>query len=205
MFNFFLQKKFDRKELQFLIPIIICIVSFFIINIFAINDINLYSYWPRSIIKEPYRIISYNFIHIDINHLLSNIFGIVIIRYCFIKLNIKNNNLFYYLIILIIFFQAIYLYIFDVHIFSRYDYKLVGFSGIIFGSYSYLMMSSLYGSKFFFKDFIGLKKNLHIFQLMLIVLASGMIYSLLPGISLNGHFGGILSGVFIFYISQGLK
>ena len=191
--------KIIKKEAQFIIPSFLCFLLFVIINFkrfFLVPDL---SYWSSYLITQPYRILSYSFVHKDFNHLLSNLFGIIVVRYCFINLNLKNIFLFLYLIILLIPIQTFFLFIVDNFVFYNPNHLLVGFSGIIFGTFSYIWLSSLYGKEYILNIFIGLKKNNEIYKLMTVFLSLGIVYSLLPSISLSGHIAGILSG-FIIYI-----
>ena len=192
--------KIIRKEAQFIIPSFLCFLLFIIINFkrfFLVSDL---SYWSTYLTNQPYRILSYSFVHKDFNHLLSNIFGIIVVRYCFINLNLKNIFLFLYLIILLIPIQTFFLFIADNFIFYNPNHLLVGFSGIIFGTFSYIWLSSLYGKEYMLNIFIGLKKNNEIYKLMTVFLSLGIVYSLLPSISLSGHIAGILSGFIIFIL-----
>ena len=192
--------KIINKEAQFIIPSFLCILLFIIINFkrfFLISDL---SYWSGNLLNQPYRILSYSFVHKDSHHLLSNLLGIVVVRYCFINLNYKNVFLFLYLIILIIPIQTFYLFIVDNFLFFDPNHLLIGFSGIIFGAFSFILLSSIFGKEYIFNIFIGLKKNYQIKKLMTVFLSLGIAYSLLPGISLSGHLAGILSGFFIFFL-----
>ena len=192
--------KIIRKEAQFIIPSFLCFLLFIFINFkrfFLVSDL---SYWSSYLINQPYRILSYSFVHKDFNHLLSNLFGIIVVRYCFINLNLKNIFLFLYLIILLIPIQTFFLFIVDNFIFYNPNHLLVGFSGIIFGTFSFILLSSLYGKEYILNIFIGLKKNNEIYKLMTVFLSLGIVYSLLPGISLSGHIAGILSGFIIFIL-----
>jgi len=191
-----------KIEYQFFLLIFLCFISFIFINILGIKEIFELAYSPGYLIKEPHRILLYNFVHKDLNHLFSNFFGIIIIRYCFINLKIKSINLFCYLTTLIIILQTFMLYLIDNFLLNKYDHFLIGFSGIIFGVNAYLMMASYFGTNQFFMKFIGLKRNYYIFRLNLFILCFGFIYSLMPGISLEGHFCGALSGLIIFYLSK---
>ena len=192
--------KVINKEIQYIIPIFLCILLFIIINIQGLINIADLSYWSGYLINQPYRILSYNFVHKDFNHLYSNLFGIIVIRYCFINLNLQNRFLFVYLIMLLIPIQVFSLLIVDNFLFSNYKNFLVGFSGIIFGVYAFILLSSIYGKKYILNIFIGLKKNYEIRKLMIIFLSLGILYSFLPSISLSGHISGILSGVIIFFL-----
>ena len=192
--------KIIRKEAQFIIPSFLCFLLFIFINFkrfFLVSDL---SYWSIGLINQPYRILSYSFVHKDFNHLSSNIFGIIVVRYCFINLNSKNIFLFLYLIILLIPIQTFFLFILDNFIFYNPNHLLVGFSGIIFGTFSFILLSSLYGKEYILNIFIGLKKNNEIYKLMTVFLSLGIVYSFLPSISLSGHIAGILSGFIIFIL-----
>ncbi len=192
--------KIIRKEAQFIIPSLLCFLLFIFINFkrfFLVSDL---SYWSSYLINQPYRILSYSFVHKDFNHLLSNLFGIVVVRYCFINLNLKNIFLFLYLIILLIPIQTFFLFLLDNFIFYNPNHLLVGFSGIIFGTFSFILLSSLYGKEYILNIFIGLKKNNEIYKLMTVFLSLGIVYSFLPSISLSGHIAGILSGFIIFIL-----
>ena len=192
--------KFIIKETQFIIPIFVCILLYIVTNIGNVFLISELSYWSSNLINQPYRILSYNFLHNDINHLLSNLFGIVVVRYCFINLNLKNIFLFFYLIIFLIPIQTFFLFFFDNLIFYNPNHLLVGFSGIIFGSFSFILLSSFFGKEYFLNIFIGLKKNNEINRLVTVFLSLGIFYSFLPTISLSGHIAGILSGFVVFFL-----
>jgi membrane associated rhomboid family serine protease len=192
--------KIIKKEAQFIIPSFLCFLLFIIIKFkrfFLVSDL---SYWSSYLTNQPYRILSYSFVHKDFNHLLSNIFGIIVVRYCFINLNLKNIFLFLYLIILLIPIQTFFLFVVDNFLFYNPNHLLVGFSGIIFGTFSFILLSSLYGKEYILNIFIGLKKNNEIYKLMTVFLSLGIVYSLLPSISLSGHIAGILSGFIIFIL-----
>ncbi len=192
--------KIIKKEAQFIIPSFLCFLLFVIINFkrfFLVPDL---SYWSSYLITQPYRILSYSFVHKDFNHLLSNLFGIIVVRYCFINLNLKNIFLFLYLIILLIPIQTFFLFIVDNFIFYNPNHLLVGFSGIIFGTFAFILLCSFYGKEYILNIFIGLKKNNEIYKLMTVFLSLGIVYSLLPSISLSGHVAGILSGFIIFIL-----
>ena len=189
-----------KKEAQFIIPSFICFLLFVIINFKRFYLLPDLSYWSSYLITQPYRILSYSFVHKDFNHLLSNLFGIIVVRYCFINLNLKNIFLFLYLIILLIPIQTFFLFILDNFIFYNPNHLLVGFSGIIFGTFAFILLSSLYGKEYILNIFIGLKKNNEIYKLMTVFLSLGIVYSFLPSISLSGHIAGILSGFIIFIL-----
>ncbi len=188
------------KEGQFIIPAFVCFVLFFIINIQGLFNISELSYWSGFIIEQPYRIISYCFVHKDFNHLFSNIFGIIVVRYCFLNLNLKNKFLFFYLTILLVTIQTLFLFILDNFLIYNYNHLLVGFSGVLFGSYTFILLSSIFGKRNIFNILIGLEKSKDIKKLMILFLSLGIAYSVLPNISLSGHLAGMLSGFVIFFL-----
>ena len=77
---------------------------------------------------------------------------------------------------------------------------LVGFSGVLYGSFTFILMSSFYGKENIFNIFIGLEKNNVIKKLMVIILFLGVLFSLLPNISLYGHLAGVISGFILFFL-----
>tara|TARA_B100001029_G_C14988047_1_gene410256 strand:- start:409 stop:756 length:348 start_codon:yes stop_codon:yes gene_type:complete len=115
-------------------------------------------------------------------------------------MNLKNKYLFFYLIILLIPIQTIFLFILDNFFTNNHNHILVGFSGVLFGSYTFILISSLYGKKNIFNIFIGLEKSNDIKKLMMLILSLGIIYSLLPNISISGHLAGMLSGFIVFFL-----
>ena len=67
------------REIQFILPVLLSLFLFFIINVIGLFDIYELAYWSGKIYKEPLRIFLYSFVHVDFNHLLSNVFGIIIL------------------------------------------------------------------------------------------------------------------------------
>jgi len=61
-------------------------------------------------------------------------------------------------------------------------------------------MSAIFGKRHLFNIFIGLEKSKDIKNLMILFLSLGIVYSLLPKISLSGHLSGMLSGFVIFFL-----
>ena len=70
-----------KKEAQFIIPSFLCFLLFIIINLRGLYFISDLSYWSSYLINQPYRILSYSFVHKDFNHLLSKVFGKIEVRY----------------------------------------------------------------------------------------------------------------------------
>ena len=63
------------------------VTGFFLISVFIVTDLigvidkEYYYFVPRLISDQPYRIFTSILVHADLNHLLSNIGGIIITRY----------------------------------------------------------------------------------------------------------------------------
>ena len=96
--------------------------------------------------------------------------------------------------------RSFLLFLVDNFLFYKPNHFLVGFSGILFGTFSFILLSSINGKKYFLNFFIGLNKNYEINKLMSVFLVLGIFYSLFPGISLSGHIVGILSGFILFFL-----
>ena len=63
------------------------VIVFFLISVFIFTDLigiinkEYFYFVPRLITDQPYRIFTSILIHADLNHLLSNLCGIIITRY----------------------------------------------------------------------------------------------------------------------------
>ena len=77
------------------------VTGFFLISVFIFTDLigvidkEYFYFVPRLISDQPYRIFTSILIHADLNHLLSNLGGIIITRYFLMKLGIESR--FFYL------------------------------------------------------------------------------------------------------------
>ena len=123
-------------------------------------------YVPRLINDQPYRIITSILIHADLNHLLSNLGGIIITRY-FLKRLAMQSRFFYLKFILICsFFNFFIIWVYEKilsYFFNIYpNYASLGFSGIIYALFGFLLLSSFYGKNYFLGKQISMKSNLQI-------------------------------------------
>ena len=81
----------SKYDWQFLVT------GFFLISVFIFTDLigaidkEYFYFVPRLISDQPYRIFTSILTHADLNHLLSNIGGIIITRYFLIRLGNKNR------------------------------------------------------------------------------------------------------------------
>ena len=77
------------------------LTGFFLISVFIFTDLigvfekEYFYFVPRLISDQPHRIFTSILVHADLNHLLSNLGGIIITRYFLMRLRIKSR--FFYL------------------------------------------------------------------------------------------------------------
>ena len=192
--------KIAKDDFQFIIPTFLILIFFFfkyILHIF--NKLDL-AYFSGLFHREPYRIFTTHFTHADFGHLLSNIGGIIFIRYFLKELQLKSNK--FYIIFMIFASTLLILlqWISDIYLFTNPFSILIGFSGIVYASFAFIVMSSIYGKDRFLSFYIGLVPNIKVKQASLVILGIGFLWSLLPGISLSGHFYGFLAGIILFFL-----
>ncbi len=149
---------------------------------------------------EPYRIITTHFMHGDTQHLLANTFGIVVARYCLKGLRLKGNSFFLLLVSLLIPCQTLIFWFVDIFFFKNPMSLAIGFSGILYGVDVFILLASIYGKQRFIGLEIGLRKDQQIRQTMMVLTGIGIIWSLLPGISLLGHLAGFIAGALLFLL-----
>ena len=154
-------------------------------------------------IRDSYRIFTSILVHADLNHLLSNLGGIIITRYFLIRFGIKSR-FFYLKFILICSFLNFFIIWFYEKILSYFNiypsYAVLGFSGIIYALFGFLLLTSFYGKKYFLGKEIGLKSNYEVQKMLKTICLIGLILSFLPGVSLLGHLCGFVAGCFLFLI-----
>ena len=192
--------KVSKGDWQYLLPFLFCVVCFVATDLLSILEKTKYAYWSGVLLTEPYRIITTHFFHGDAQHLLANTFGIVVARYCLKELNLKNNFLFLLLITFLIPLQTITFWLTDILIFKNQMSLAIGFSGILYGIDAFILLSSIFGKQRFLCIQIGLRKNKHIRQTIIVLTCLGIIWSLLPEISLMGHLAGLVAGSFLFLV-----
>ena len=186
------------------------ISGFFLISVFIFTDLirvfdkEFFYYVPRLISDQPYRIFTSILVHADLNHLLSNLGGIIITRYFLMRLGIESR--FFYLKFILIcsflnffiiwFYEKILSYFFNFYL----NYAALGFSGIIYALFGFLLLTSFYGKKYFLGKEIGFKSNYEVQKMSKTICLIGLIFSFLPGVSLLGHLSGFIAGCFLFLI-----
>ena len=184
--------------------------GFLLISVFIFTDLigifnkeNFY-FVPRLISDQPYRIFTSVLIHVDLNHLLSNLGGIIITRFFLMRLGIESRSFYLKFILICSFFNFFIIWIYEKilsYFFNVYpNYAALGFSGIIYALFGFLLLSSFYGKNYFLGKKIGLKSNFEIQKMSKTICFIGLIFSFLPGVSLLGHLSGFIAGCFLFLI-----
>ena len=192
--------KISKEDWQFLLPTLLCTFFFIATDLFNILEKEKFAYWSGVLLTEPHRAITNHFIHGDAKHLLANTFGIIFARYNLKGLNLKGNFLFLFLIILLIPTQTLLFWLSDIFIFNNLMSLAIGFSGVLYGINAFILLASIYGKENFLGLVINLKKNQKVRQMMITFNIIGFTWSLLPGISLNGHLSGFIAGAFLFLL-----
>ncbi len=199
-----IKNSISKYEWQFILTAFVLILFFIFTDLIRVIDKDFLYFVPRLINDQPFRIFTSILIHADLNHLLSNLGGIIITRYFLIRLGIKSR-IFYLKFILICSFlnffiiwvcERILSYFFNIYP----NYAALGFSGIIYALFGFLLLSSFYGKNYFLGKKVGLKSNDEIQSMSKTICFIALIYSFFPGVSLLGHISGFISGFFLFLI-----
>ena len=186
------------------------IIGFILISVFIFTDLidvfgkEFFYFVPRLISDQPYRVFTSILIHADLNHLLSNLGGIIITRYFLMRLGIESRFFYIKFILICSFLNFFIIWVYEKtlsYFFNIYpNYVALGFSGIIYALFGFLMLTSFYGKNYFLGKKIGLKSNFEVQKMSRTLCLMGMIFSFLPGVSLLGHISGFVAGCFMFLI-----
>ena len=199
-----LKNSISRYDWQFIVSASVLIAVFIFTDLIKVFDKEVLYFVPRLISEQPYRIFTSILVHADLNHLLSNLGGIIITRYFLMRLGIESR-LFYLKFILICSFlnffviwtyEKILSYFFNIYP----NYAALGFSGIIYALFGFLLLTSFYGKNYFLGKKISLKSNYEVQNMSKTICFIGLIFSFLPRVSLLGHLSGFISGCFLFLI-----
>ena len=194
----------SKYDWQYVVSASVLISVFIFTDLIKVLDKEFLYFVPRLISDQPYRIFTSIWVHADLNHLLSNLGGIIITRYFLMRVGIASR-LFYLKFILICsfvnftiiwFYEKILSYFFDMYP----NYAALGFSGIIYALFGFLFLTSFYGKKYFLGKKISLKSNDEVQKMLKTICVIGLIFSFLPEVSLLGHVSGFVAGCFLFLI-----
>ena len=193
-------EKVSKDDWQYFAPFLACTICFIATDFLGIVEKTTFAYWSGRLIIEPYRIISAHFFHGDINHLLANISGIIVIRYFLKALSLKSDYFFLIFIALMIPLQTFICWLLDIFLFQNQMSLAIGFSGILFGMDAFLLMTTIFGKKKFVFMKCEMRKNRVLLKPIVSLTLIGIIWSFLPGISLLGHMSGIVAGFILYWI-----
>ena len=179
------------------------LISFFIFtDVIGVLDKEFFYFVPRLIGDQPYRIFTSILVHADLNHLLSNLGGIIITRYFLMRLGIASRFFYLKFILICSFLNFLIIWVYEKilsYFFNVYpNYASLGFSGIIYALFGFLLLTSFYGKSYFLGKKIGLKSNYEVQKMSKTISLIGLIFSFLPGVSLLGHISGFIAGCFLF-------
>ena len=76
----------SKYDWQYLVTVFILISVFIFTDLIEVIDKKYFYFVPRLICDQPYRVFTSILTHADLNHLLSNIGGIIITRYFLMRL-----------------------------------------------------------------------------------------------------------------------
>ena len=194
----------SKYDWQYIVTGFLLISVFVITDLIGVLDKELFYFVPRLINDQPYRIFTSILIHADLNHLLSNLCGIIITRYFLTRLGIESRFFYLKFILICSFFNFFIIWVYEKilsYFFNIYpNYAALGFSGIIYALFGFLLLTSFYGKSYFLGKKIGLKSNYEIQKMSKTICLIGFIFSFLPGVSLLGHVSGFVAGCFLFLI-----
>ena len=194
----------SKNDWQYILSASFLIIVFILTDLITVFDKEFLYFVPRLISDQPYRIFSSILAHADLNHLLSNLGGIIITRYFLMRLGIESG-FFYLKFILICSFLNFFIIWFCEKILSYFlnsypNYAALGFSGIIYALFGFLLLTSFYGKSHFLGKKIGLKSNYQVQKMSKTICLIGLIFSFLPRVSLLGHLSGFIAGCFLYLI-----
>ncbi len=193
----------SKYDWQYILSASLLISVFILIDLIGVIDKEYFYFVPKLISDQPYRIFTSILIHADLNHLLSNIGGIIITRYFLMRLGIESRYFYVKFILICSFIKFFIIWVYEkiLSFFNIYpNYAALGFSGIIYALFGFLLLTSFYGKSNFLGKKIGLKSNYEVQKMSKTICLIGLIFSFLPGVSLLGHLSGFIAGCFLFLI-----
>ena len=194
----------SKYDWQYIISAFLLIAVFILTDLIGVFDKEFLYFVPRLISDQPYRIFTSILVHADLNHLLSNLGWIIITRYFLMRLGIDRRFFYLEFIFICSFLNFFIIWVYEKTLtyFLNYypNYAALGFSGIIYALFGFLLLTSFYGKKYFLGKEIGFKSNFEVQKMSKTICLMGLIFSFLPGVSLLGHISGFIAGCFLFLI-----
>ena len=156
----------SKYDWQFIVSGFLVISVFIFTDLIGVFDKEIFYFVPRLISDQPYRIFTSILIHADLNHLLSNLGGIIITRYFLMRLGIESRSFYLQFILICSFLNFFIIWVYEKilsYSFNIYpNYAALGFSGIIYALFGFLLLTSFYGKSHFLGKKIGLKSNFEV-------------------------------------------
>jgi len=194
----------SKYDWQYLATGFFLILVFIFTDLIGVIDKEYFYFVPRLISDQPHRIFTSILIHADLNHLLSNLGGIIITRYFLMRIGIESKFFYLKFIFICSFINFLIIWVYEKilsYFLNSYpNYAALGFSGIIYALFGFLLLTSFYGKKYFLGKEIGFKSNYEVQKMSKTICLIGLIFSFLPGVSLLGHLSGFIAGCFLFLI-----
>ena len=194
----------SKYDWQFIICAFLLILVFILTDLIGVIDKEYFYFVPKLISDQPYRIFGSILVHEDLNHLLSNIGGIIITRYFLMRLGIESRFFYLKFILIWSFLNFFIIWVYEkilLYFLNFYpNYAALGFSGIIYALFGFLLLTSFFGKKYFLGKEIGFKSNYEVQKMSKTICLIGLIFSFLPGVSLLGDLSGFFGGCFLFLI-----
>ena len=194
----------SKYDWQYILCASLLMSVFILTDLIGVIDKEYFYFVPKLISDQPYRIFTSILVHADLNHLLSNIGGIIITRYFLMRLGIENRFFYLKFSLICSFLNFFIIWVYEkilLYFLNFYpNYAALGFSGIIYALFGFLLLTSFYGKSHFLGKKIGLKSNYEVQKMSKTICLIGLIFSFLPGVSLLGHLSGFIAGCFLFLI-----
>ena len=140
----------SKYDCQYLVTGFSLISVFIFTDLIGVIDKEYFYFVPRLISYQPHRIFTSILTHADLNHLLSNLGGIIITRYFLVRIGIKSRFFYLKFILICSFLNFFIIWVYE-KILSYFNifpnYAALGFSGIIYALFGFLLLTSFYGKK----------------------------------------------------------
>ena len=128
----------SKYDWQFILSASVLILVFILTDLIGFIDKEYFYFVPKLISDQPYRIFTSILVHADLNHLLSNLGGIVITRYFLMRVGIESKFFYLKFIFICSFLNFFIIWVYE-KILSYFNifpnYAALGFSGIIITRY----------------------------------------------------------------------
>ena len=194
----------SKYDWQYIISAFLLISVFIFTDLIKVLDKEFFYFVPRLISDQPHRIFTSILTHEDLNHLLSNLGGIIITRHFLMRLGLEKRFFYLKFILTCSFLNFFIIWVCEKILFYFFNfypnYAALGFSGIIYAFFGFLLLASFYGKSYFLGKKIGLNSNFEVQKMSMTICLIGLIFSFLPGVSLLGHVSGFIAGCFLFLI-----